>query len=82
MGKEHGEKGSNDIHVLGVENKRHIIIVVSFAIDGSSLPLQVIFTRSTTRCFLQNGKGKVSYLGIWFDLTHFANHWFNLNTCK
>jgi len=43
------KKGSKDIHVLGVEDKRKITVAISFAVDGSSLPLQAIFTRST-RC--------------------------------
>jgi hypothetical protein len=64
-----GKKGLKHIHVLGVEDKKHIIIVVSSIIDGSSLPLQFIFTRSTTRCLPQNSIGKVSCLVMWFDLT-------------
>ncbi len=54
------KKGSKDIHVVRVEDNRQITIVVSFAINGSSLPLQIICIKSTTRCLLQNGLGKVS----------------------
>ncbi len=49
-----GKKGSKYIHVLGVEDKRQIIIVVSSITNGSSLPLQIIFIGSTTRCLPQN----------------------------
>jgi len=38
------KNGSKDIHVLGVEDKRQIIIVISSTTNGSSLLLQVIFT--------------------------------------
>jgi hypothetical protein len=64
------KKGSKDIHVLRVEDKRQITILVSFVAEGSSLPLEIIITRSTRRYFPQNGLGKASCLGTRFHLTY------------
>jgi hypothetical protein len=64
------KKGSKDIQVLGVEDKRQITIIVSFVADGSSLPLEIIFTGSTRRYLPQNGLGKASCLGTRFHLTY------------
>jgi hypothetical protein len=75
-------KGSKDIHVFGVEDNMQITIIVSSIVDGSSLPLQIIFIGSTTRYLPQNGLGKASCLGVGFHLTYFANHWFTLKTCQ
>jgi hypothetical protein len=61
------KRGSKYIHVVRVEDNRQIIIVISFAIDGSLLPLQVIFIKSTTRCLLQNGLGGVRKVSCSFD---------------
>jgi hypothetical protein len=44
------KKGSKAIHVFGVEDKKQITIVVSFAPNGSSLPLQVTFIGSYHGC--------------------------------
>jgi hypothetical protein len=44
------KKGSKAIHVFGVEDKKQITIVISFATDGSSLLLQVIFRGSYHGC--------------------------------
>jgi hypothetical protein len=73
-GKKWEKKGSKYIHVLGVEDNMQITVVVSSITNGSSLPLQIIFIRSTTRCLLQNGPRKASYLGARFHLTYFVNH--------
>jgi len=76
------KKGSKDIHVFGVEDKRQITIAVSFVVDGRILVLQIIFTRPTMRCLPQNGSGKASCLGTRFHSTYFANHWSTLETCQ
>jgi hypothetical protein len=81
-GKIWGKKGSKYIHVFGVEDKRQIIVVVSSVTNGNSLPLQIIFIGSTTRCLPQNGLGKASCLGARFHLTYFVNHWSTLKTCQ
>ncbi len=36
-------KGTKDIQVIGIEDKRQITILVSFSTKGSMLPLQVVF---------------------------------------
>jgi hypothetical protein len=76
------KKGSKNIFVFGVEDKKQITIVVSFAVNGRFLPLQIIFIGSTTRCLPQNSPGKASCLGARFHLTYFANHWSTLETCQ
>jgi hypothetical protein len=53
------KRGSKDIHVVRFEDNRQITIVVSFAIDGSLLLLQVIFIKSNTRCLPPNGLGGI-----------------------
>jgi hypothetical protein len=39
VGKEHGKKKIKYIHVIGVENKRQIIIAISIIAYASSLAL-------------------------------------------
>jgi hypothetical protein len=81
-GKNTGKKGSNEIHVLRVEDKGPITVVVYSVIDGSSLPLEVNFIGSTIRYLPQNGLRKASCLGTRFHLTYFTNHWSTLETCQ
>jgi hypothetical protein len=80
-GKKWEKKGSKYIHVLGVEDNMQTTVVVSIT-NGSFLPLQIIFIRSTTRCLLPNGLGKASCLGARFHLTYSVNHWSTLETCQ
>lgn len=40
-------RGAKLVQVLGIEDKRQIITVVSSLADGSLLPLQVVFQRTT-----------------------------------
>jgi hypothetical protein len=47
-----GDESEKNIHVLGIEGKRWITVVVPSSINGKLLPLQIIFTWSTIKCLL------------------------------
>jgi hypothetical protein len=49
-------RGSKHIHVLGIKDKRQVIVVVSSSAIGLLLPLQVIFTSTTQRTLLPNNQ--------------------------
>jgi hypothetical protein len=52
-------KGSKHIQVLGVEDKRQVTLVVSFATNGNLLPGQVVFTCTTFRCLPPLNEGNL-----------------------
>jgi hypothetical protein len=51
-----------------------IIVVISSLVNGSLFNLQVIFTRSITRCPLPKNVKNVSFMAIGFHLIHYVNH--------
>ena len=75
------KKGSKDIRVVGMEDKRQVMCCVSSASDGTLLPFQVIFTGKTDRCLpkFENKRDCLNH-GFHFNMTE--NHWSNLKTCK
>jgi hypothetical protein len=77
-----GDEKEKNNHVLGIEDKRQIIIVVSSSTNGNFLPLQIIYLESTMRCLLPNTTGKVSCLIASFHLMYSINHWSTLETCQ
>jgi len=76
-----GNEKEKKIHVLGIIDKRQIIVVVSFSTNGNLLPLQIIFTRSTIRCLPPRSVRKVYCLTTSFHFMYFINYWSTLETC-
>lgn len=83
MGKERTweKKGSKDIKVTGMEDKRQVTCCVSSSSDGTLLPMQIIFTGKTKRSLPKTDVAKIC-LADGFHLTMSLNHWSNLETCQ
>ena len=76
-----GKKGSKDIKVTGMEDKRQVTCCVSSAANGVLLPMQIIFTGKTVRCLPKTHAARIC-LDYGFHLTMSTNHWSNLQTCQ
>ena len=72
-------KGLKDIKVVGLEDKRQVIVCVSSASDGILLPM--IFTGKTKRSLPTIVDAKLC-LDNEFHFTMTDNHWSNLKTYK
>jgi hypothetical protein len=70
-------KGSKDIAIIGMEDKRQITVVVGSSANGDMLPLQLIFTGKTNECHPPHTS---STTNARFHLTHSINHWSNQET--
>jgi hypothetical protein len=75
-------QGAKHVQVLGIEGKRQIITFVSSLVEGSLLPLQVVFQRTTNHTLppVNHGRKQCSLVG--FHLTYSSNHWSNLETTQ
>jgi hypothetical protein len=76
-----GKKKSNDVGVIGGDNKRAITACVSSVADGSLLPFQLIFSGTTKRVILKTQRGRQG-LDYNFHFTMSENHWSNLESMK
>jgi hypothetical protein len=77
-----GDDKEKKIHVLGIRNKRQIIVISSSSTNGNLLPLQIIFTGSTIRCFPLRSVGKVYCLTTSFHLMYSTNYCSTLERCE
>ena len=75
------KKGSKDIKVIGVEDKRQITIYISSVLNKALLAMQVIFTSKIERYLLKTRDAKIC-LDYGFHLTMSYNDWSNLQTCQ
>ncbi len=75
-------KSLKHIQVLGVENKRQVTVVVSFASNGNLLLEQVVFTHTTHRCLPPSNEGKLKCINSSWDFTFSENHWSMVQTTK
>ena len=66
-------KGSKDIKVVGLEDKRQVTICVSLASDGVLLPMKVIFT-GKKKCSLPTTVDAKLCLDYRFHFTMTCNH--------
>jgi hypothetical protein len=74
-------KGTKDMQVLGLEDKRQITMVVSSNVAKDLLPPQIVFSSNTTfKSFPPNNQGKTNYIKDGWDLTFSENHWSSLET--
>lgn len=72
-------KGARSVPVAGADDKRQITVVVSSALDGTLLPLQLIFQGKTAAC-LPAHTAETKQSG--FHLTMSENHWSNQATMR
>lgn len=59
------QKGTKHVQMLGLEDKRKIIMVVSFSVARNLLPLQFVFTNITFISTKQPRKEKLHQ--IWLE---------------
>jgi hypothetical protein len=71
-------KGSKHVHVLGIEDKRQVIMIISSFVARVLLPLQIIFTSTTPQTLPPNNNQKKMCVTNGWDLTYSENHWSNL----
>jgi DDE superfamily endonuclease len=72
-------RSSSSVEVIGAEDKRQITACVACAMDGTMLPLQLIFQGKTERC---EPPPTVASLAALVDITHSENHWSSLETMQ
>ena len=69
------QQGSRRIEVVGIGEKRQITATFAAAMDGTFLPMQVLYQGKTTRCHPKYA------FPDGFDIFHTPNHWANEETC-
>jgi hypothetical protein len=75
-------RGSKHIHVLGIEDKWQVTMVVSSFAARILLPLQVIFIGNIVKTLPLNNQRKAMCVIDGWDLTYNENHWSNFDTTK
>jgi hypothetical protein len=76
-------KGTKDMQVLHLDNKRQIIMVVSSSVVRDLFPPQIVFTSSITfKSLPPNNQGKTNYIKDGWDLTFSENHRSSLEATK
>jgi hypothetical protein len=73
------KKGAAAVAVLGAEDKRQITACLASSMHGDLLPLQLIFTGTTSRCH-PPATDNSGAAGV--HITHSANHWSSLETMQ
>lgn len=73
------QRGAAAVEVLGADDKRQITACIASSLDGTFLPLQLIFQGKTPRCLPNETLGS---LAANFHLTFSENHWSNQKTMQ
>ena len=75
-------KGYKHVNVHGIEDKRQIIVAVSFSATGHVLSFQVILQRLTPRSLPPLNNGRCECIDNGWHLTFNSNHWSTIETSK
>ena len=70
------KKGSTQVLVAGVDDKRQLTIILACSMTGDFLPIQAIYKGKTPKCLLP-----YHFPSDW-DVTYTVNHWANEETSK
>jgi len=70
--------GSKHVHVLGIEDKRQVIVIISSFVTWVLLPLQIIFTSTTPWTLPPNNNQRKMCVTNGWELNYSDNHWSNL----
>jgi hypothetical protein len=81
-GKTWDAKGSKDVKILGMEDKRQITCVMSSSASGEFLPIQAIFTGKTIRCLPKQSDEKIKCMEAGWHFIFSPNHWSTLHTSQ
>ena len=68
-------EGSNRVEVIGLNDKRQITATFAACLDGTFLPMQVLYQGKTDR-----SHSKYQF-PVGFNIFHSPNHWANEETC-
>ena len=68
-------QGSKRVEVAGLNDKRQITATFAACLDGTFLPMQVLYQGKTARSHLKHS------FTDGFDVFHSPNHWANEETC-
>lgn len=68
-------KGATHVDVLGMEDKRQVIVVVSTTAIRMSLPFQVITAGTIVRSLLPTSVGREKCIQTSFSFANSCNHW-------
>lgn len=68
------DKGSKQVSIVGLDDKREITVLLAASMFGSMLPPQILYQGTTDRCHAQ-----VQFPEEW-DIWHSSNHWSNEDT--
>lgn len=60
--------------MVGQEDKRHVIVLVSSSSTSDILPFQVIFTNCTKMCLFPINRCRKLYEDVDFHLTNSSKH--------
>jgi hypothetical protein len=71
-------KGKKHIHVLRVEDKKQVSMVVFFVTNGCLLLIQVIFIGTMHICLSPSNEGKIKCITFNWHPTFSENYWFTL----
>ena len=69
-------RGSKQIEITGLEDKRQITAVLACSLTGTLLPLQLIYRGKTPKCH-----PNFSFPSDW-NVTHSENHWSNVSNME
>ena len=81
-GKTWDVKGTKDVKILGMEDKKQITCVVSSSARGELFPIQTIFIGETTRCLPKQSDENVKCVEAEWHFTFSPNHWSTLHTSQ
>jgi hypothetical protein len=68
--------------MLGLEDKKQIIMAISSSVIRDLLPPYFMFIGNTFQSFAPNNQGKINCIKDGWDLTFSENHWSSLETTK
>ena len=63
------EQGSRRVAIEGLNDKRQITATFTVTLSGEMLPLQLLYTENTNRCYFSYN------FSSSFDIFHTPNHW-------
>ena len=70
------EEGSKRVEVAGLGDKRQVTATFAACLDGTFLPMQILYQGKTARCHPKYRFPE------GFDTFHTPNHWANAETCQ
>jgi DDE superfamily endonuclease len=77
--RTYDSRGTKDVRLIGVDDKRQITVCIASSLDGDLLPPQLIFQGKTDAC---HPPLTTAAKDAFVHLTHSENHWSNQETMQ